>query len=167
MLVCTKPAFDIFARKSLQSAILANFTTLYKPISPQDQWVLQFTIPGYNEHYVDLNIHLMVKGKFTNLDGTPVALDDRNTAVNNLLHSLLSQLNVTLNGVSITPSEDLYHYKSYLETLLTYGHDAATSHLTNCFWYIDVALTGDDAAKSGTCNWSCIWPTEPPIPKLK
>jgi hypothetical protein len=80
---------------------------------------------------VDLNFHLMVKGKFTNLDGTPVALDDRNPAVNNLLHSLFSQLNVTLNGVPITPSEDLYHYRSYLETLLTYGHDAATKSSNN------------------------------------
>jgi hypothetical protein len=69
----------------------------------------------------------------TNLDGTPVALDDRNPAANNLLHSLCSQLNVTLNAVSITPSEDLYHYRSYLETLLTYGHDAATKSSNKLF----------------------------------
>jgi hypothetical protein len=123
MLTCTKSEFDAFARKPIQSAILGNFTTLYKPIAPVEQSILEFAIPGDNEHYVDLNIHLMIKGKFTKLDGT-VALDDRSTGVNNFLHSLFSQLNVTLNGVSITPSEDLYHYRSYFETLLTYGHDA-------------------------------------------
>jgi hypothetical protein len=56
----------------------------------------------------------MVKGRFTNLDGTTVAPDDRNTGDNYLLHSLFSKLNVTLNEVSITPSEDLYHDRSYL-----------------------------------------------------
>jgi hypothetical protein len=151
MLACTKSEFDVFARKPLQSAILSNFTTLYKPIAPVDQSVLEFAIPGDNEHYVDLNIHLMVKEGFTKVDGTTVAPDDRNTGVNNLLHSLFGQLNVTLNGVSITPSEDLYHYRSYLETLLTYGHDAATSHLTNCFWYIDSVPRGE-ALKAGDSN---------------
>jgi hypothetical protein len=150
MFACTKSEFDIFARKPLQSAILGNFTTLYKSIAPVDQSVLEFAIPGDNEHYIDLNVHLMVRGKFTKLDGTTVPVDDRNTGVNNLLHSLFSQLNVTLNGVSVTPSEDLYHYRSYLETLLTYGQDASKSHLTNCFWYIDVALTGDDDTNGGT-----------------
>jgi hypothetical protein len=114
--------------------------------------VLEFAIPGDNEHYIDLNVHLKVKGKFTKLDGANVAIDDRSTGVNNLLHSLFSQLSVILNGVSVTPSEDLYHYRSYLETLLTYGQDASKSHLTNCFWYVDVALSGGDATKNGTLN---------------
>ena len=34
----------------------------------------------------------------------------------------------------ITQSGDLYHYRSYLETLLTYVRNAAASHLTNSFW---------------------------------
>jgi hypothetical protein len=31
----------------------------------------------------------------------------------------------------------LYHYRAYQDTLLTYGTDAATIHLTNSFWYLD------------------------------
>jgi len=42
-----------------------------------------------------------------------------------------------LNGTTITPTSDLYKYRSYLETLLTYARDNATSHLTNSFWYLD------------------------------
>ena len=60
------------------------------------------------------------------------------TAVNNnFLHSLFSQCNIKLNNVPITQSDDLYHYRSYLETILTYGSDAGASHLTNSFWYLD------------------------------
>jgi hypothetical protein len=58
MLACTKSKFDIFARKTLQTAILANFTTLYKSIAPVEQTVLEFAIPGDNEHCVDLNDRL-------------------------------------------------------------------------------------------------------------
>jgi hypothetical protein len=30
-----------------------------------------------------------------------------------------------------------YHYGAHLETLLTYDRDAADSHLTNAYWYVD------------------------------
>jgi len=47
--------------------------------------------------------------------------------------------------VNITPASELYPYRSYLEKLLTYCPDAANSHLTNAFWYIDEGdvLAGD------------------------
>jgi hypothetical protein len=57
-----------------------------------------------------------------------------------------------LNGTIITPSSDLYHYRSYLETLLTYGRDAASSLLANGFWYLD---SGDLQA----CDTTAAEPT--------
>jgi len=56
---------------------------------------------------------------------------------NNFLHSLFSQCSIALNGVTITQATELYNYRSYFETLLTYGTDAAATHLTNAFWYLD------------------------------
>lgn len=153
MIACTKSEFDIFAKKPVQSAVLGNYETIIKPIAPVDQSVLEFVIPGDNEHYIDLNVFLKVRGKFVKADGGDLSATVKTTGVNNLLHSLFSQLSVSINGTSVTPSEDLYHYRSYLETLLTYGYDAAKSHLTNVFWYIDTplrGLTGADAGKNGT-----------------
>ena len=43
----------------------------------------------------------------------------------------------SLNVVTITPAADLYQYRAYLETLLTYSRDAAALHLTNTFRYLD------------------------------
>jgi len=37
----------------------------------------------------------------------------------------------------LSQSGDLYQYRSYLETILTYGSNAAASHLTNSFWYLE------------------------------
>ena len=44
------------------------------------------------------------------------------------------------NGVPVTQSHEHYNYRAYLETLLTYGTDAASSHLSNSYWHLD---TGD------------------------
>jgi len=62
--------------------------------------------------------------------------------------------------VSITQSENLYPYRSYLETLLNYGSDDATSYLTNAFWYLDngnmLACKHDDASTTTTTSMRYI-----------
>ena len=45
-----------------------------------------------------------------------------------------------------TPPSELYPYSAYLETFQTYGSDAANSHLTKAYWYLDEGgdiLAGD------------------------
>ena len=121
----------------MQSTVVSDRVTLYKPIAAVDQNVLAFVVPSDNESYIDLNIKLRVKGKLTKLDGTEFDNTDFTGVVNSLLHSLFSQCSITLNGTSVTPWKDLYHYRSYLETLLTYGTDAAKTYLTTGFWYVD------------------------------
>ena len=67
-------------------------------------------------------------------------LTDTTALTNNLLHSMFSQCTFTLNMVPVTLSQEHYNYRACLETLLTYGSDAASSHLTNSNCYLD---TGD------------------------
>jgi len=69
-----------------------------------------------------------------------VVFTDATAMNNNFLHSLLSQCNVTLNSVTITQESEHYHYRSYLETLMTYGTEAAATNLSKPYWYLD---TGD------------------------
>ena len=63
-------------------------------------------------------------------------LTDTTAVNNNLLHSLFSQCTVLLNGFPVTQSHEHYNYRAYLETLLTYGTDAASLHLSNYYWYL-------------------------------
>ena len=42
-----------------------------------------------------------------------------------------------VNGVPVTQSHEHYNYRAYLESLLTYGTDAASTHLSNSYWYLD------------------------------
>jgi len=48
------------------------------------------------------------------------------------------------------PASELYPYRAYLESLLTYGSDAANSHLTTAYWYLDEGdvLAGDPTSDS-------------------
>jgi len=140
--------FDIFAPKPVQSAILGTDVVHYKPIATVDQNDLEFLIPGDTETYIDLDIKLFVRRKIIGADGKDLDASDFTAGTNNFLHSLFSQCSISLNGVNITPASELYPYRSYLESLLTYGSDAANSHLTNAYWYLDKGdvLAGDPTA---------------------
>jgi uncharacterized Zn-finger protein len=87
-------------------------------------------------------VHLYIKDYFrvklvNSSDGKDNDAKDFSGHTNNFLHSLCSQCGVTLNGVSVTSVSGLYNYHAYFETLLTYGRDAVTSHVTNSMSHLD------------------------------
>jgi hypothetical protein len=129
--------FDIFAKKPEQSSILETIEVPYKPIAPIDQNDLEFVITSDPNTYIDLDIELYVRDKITAADGKDLDNKDFTACTNNLLHSLFRQCCISLNGVCITQSTEHYNYRSYVEILLTCGSDAAQTHLSNAFWYLD------------------------------
>jgi hypothetical protein len=82
-------------------------------------------------------MQLYVRGKLVKADGTALEASYYTAEVKNFLHSIFSQCNISLNGVNTTPSSDKYQYRTYFETLLGFGSDAADTHLTNRYWYLD------------------------------
>jgi len=85
---------------------------------------------------------------------------DHTAVTNNYRYSLFSQCNVALNGVTITQASDHYNYRSYLETVLNNGTDAAATLLTNAYRYRETGymLHCDPAAEtvSATTNRGII-----------
>jgi len=94
--------FDIFVRKPKQSSTVETNETIYRPIVPFDQRDIEFVIPGDSDTYVDLDLKLFVKGKLQTEDNTDLPETDHTAVVNNLLHSLISQCTIYLNGTQIT-----------------------------------------------------------------
>ena len=113
--------------------MLWTIETAYKPIDNFVQNDLEFSIPVDNDTYIDLDIKLYVWGKLISATGKNVGFTDFTGVTNNFLHSLFSQCNVTLHGVAFPQASVHYHYRSYLETLTTYGTDAAATHLSNAY----------------------------------
>ena len=86
------------------------------------------------------NTMLHVQVKVTRANGTPIDAGEPVGPVNNWLHSLFSNVDLSLNGTLVTSSSfNSYPYRSYIEALLSYGVDAKSTQLTNQLWYKDKA----------------------------
>jgi hypothetical protein len=57
--------------------------------------------------------------------------------VNLWMHSLFSDVSVSLNEKLVSPPNSLYPYRAYIDTLLSYGPAAKESQLTGAMWYKD------------------------------
>ena len=141
-----KSELDFFTLPPTQTSIESSSWIEYKPVtSLTDDAPIEFVIPGHGDEYLDLARTLIylklqvVDGKGGNLPkGALVA------PVNNFLHSMFSQIDVSLNQKAVSPSTNGYNYRAYIETLLNYGSDAKKSHLTCGLWYPDDAHYMDE-----------------------
>ena len=138
--------FDIFAPRPVHSSVLETGV---------DQKEFDFLVTVDNDTYIDTNINLFVHGKLTDVNGADLNPSDFTGVTNSLLHSLFGQCTIALNGETVTPAVDYYNNRAFFETILTYASDAAVSHLTNGFWYLDDGdllpcdPTGEDVKNMG------------------
>ena len=155
---CGKSELELFSVPPTQTAIESSQWVEYRPITTlSDSSPIEFVITGSGEEYVDLSeTYLQVTASITktngedleqtrNTDGTVTGGDAGVGPVNLWLHSLFSQVDVSLNERLVTPSMNTYPYRAYLETLLSYGPAAKESYLTAAMWYKDTAKHMEDA----------------------
>ena len=129
----------------------------YCPITTlSDSSPIKFVITCSGEEYVDLSeSYMQVTAKILKTnggdlvqtkgsDGTVMEDDADVGPVNLWLHSLFSQVDVSLNECLVTPSMNTYTYQAYLETLFSYGPAAKESYLTAAMWYKDMAKHVED-----------------------
>ena len=75
----------------------------------RDSGPIEFEISGSGEDYIDFaNTVLYVKAKITANDGTNLVADAAVGPANLFLHSLFSQVDISLNGTLVTPSTNTY-----------------------------------------------------------
>jgi len=115
----------------------------YHPLTAaavRDGGPIEFEISGSGEDYIDFaNTVLYVKAKITANNDANLAADAAVGPTNLFLHSLFSQVDISLNGTLVTPSTNTYPYRAMLETLLSYGEDSKKSQLTSALFYKDTA----------------------------
>ena len=76
-------------------------------------------------------------------DGSEIDGDSKVAPANLFLHSLFGQLDVNLNGRTISDGSSTYPYQAYLETL-SYGEETKSTHLTSSLFYEDTAGKMDE-----------------------
>lgn len=153
---CTKSELDLFSIPPTQTSVESGNWVEYHPISSiSDGAPIEFDIVASGEEYLDLaNSQLYVRAKICRGDGSDMEDDDLVGPINNFLHSLFSQVDVSLNGVLVSSSTNTYPYRSYIESLLSYGPAAKQSQLTSALFYKDTAGHMDETstANAGTNN---------------
>jgi len=132
---CLKSGLDIFLKCSVQISVINSHTVTYKPIAPEDNPAqIEFNCSGHSDYYMDLNsVRLLLRIKLVKTGGSDIENTATNTVgcANNLLHTMLSSLSVSLNGKPVTLHETNYHYKAKIQKLLNYGSDAFLIRLGN------------------------------------
>jgi len=153
---CTKSELDLFSVPPTQTAMEQGSWIEYHPLTGiADGAPIEFDVNGTGEDYLDFaNSMLYVRAKITQNNGNDLPNDAAVAPSNLFLHSLFAQVDISLNGTLISSSTNTYPYRSFIETLLSYGEDAKKSQLTSELYYKDQAgrmdaITFDDAGNSG------------------
>lgn len=143
---CAKSELDLFTIPPTQTSIESGCYVEYNPISSIAHGTpIEFLVTGSGQDYIDMaNTQLYVRAQI--LRANNEAIDNTNHVgpVNNLLHSMFSEVDIKLNDTLITSTNNTYAYRSYLETLLSYGSEAKSSQLTASLYYKDKSGSMDE-----------------------
>jgi hypothetical protein len=150
--LASKEELNLFSELPTQASLEEGFYTEHLPTGSTDnQNPIKFVISGDSNFYIDLaNCYLYLEVAITKKDNSDLADDDNVGPVNLLCHSLFKQCDVFLNDCQISDSSNLYHYRSYLETLLSYSNDTKNSQLSLAIYHKDTAKKFDDIADANT-----------------
>ncbi|XP_074115792.1 uncharacterized protein F54H12.2-like [Cotesia typhae] len=146
---CTKSELDLFTLPPTQTSIEQSQWSYYNPMaSLADDTPIEFVVPGHGEEYIDLpHTMIKIKAKIVKSDGT-VGENDFVSPVNNFLHSMFNQVDIFFNQKLVSPPNNAYAYRAYIETVLNYRLDAKNSHLQMGLWSRDNS-TAMDAVEGG------------------
>ncbi|MES2874020.1 MAG: hypothetical protein V4708_09880, partial [Bacteroidota bacterium] len=110
---------------------------------------IEFNIVG-NDDLIDLSATtLHIKAKITKHDGTSYDEKAEVAFINNTLHSLFSDVIVTINDTIIEGTEHQYSMKAMIGTLFSYGEQTMTKQLFSSGFSKDDAGKLDDVTNKG------------------
>ena len=133
-----------------QTAIEHSYTQYLHPKSIlTGENPLVFEIQG-NTDFIDLaHTQLKLALLLHNGDASALAVEQKSAPVNLILHSLFSQVQLGLRDQQVTHSNNLYPYRAYFETLLSYSKGVKENWLQAEGWEEDDAGkfdSGDNTA---------------------
>ena len=120
--------FDLFSPIEIDHSIVKGYEPIYRPISSTNgRGPFTFEIPQDPNKFMSAeSIRLVGRMRIRKVkpDGSLENLSAKENVapINNIFQSLWSQVDLDINGTSITdPSEKWYAYKAYIEGLLSYS----------------------------------------------
>ncbi|XP_031789053.1 uncharacterized protein F54H12.2-like [Nasonia vitripennis] len=137
-----KSELDLFTLPPTQTSVESSQFIHYKPVSSlTDDGPLEFVVPAGSD-YLDLahtmlSIRMQIEPNVEITEAAKAIEYPKVAAINNMLHSLFNQIDVFFNQKLVSPPNNAYPYRAYIETLLNYSKSSMESHLTSGLWYAD------------------------------
>jgi hypothetical protein len=132
---------DIFHRPESDNSILNGKTIEHHMITAlnENNNVFEFVIPSEGHEYTFLPMtRLEGEIEIKKSNNNAIANTDWIAPINLISSALFRQVECEVNGVQVADlTSPTYHYKAYLETLITYGFDAKNTHLQAALYYPD------------------------------
>ncbi|KAL6433571.1 hypothetical protein ACFW04_006573 [Cataglyphis niger] len=143
-----KSELDLFSLPPTQTSIESSQWIHYKPVTLlSDDSPIEFVVPGHGEEYLNFT-HTMLSLRVR----VETASAENVSPVNHLLYSIFNQIDVYFNQKLVSPPNNTYAYRVYIEAFLNYSSPAKTSHLTSCLWDADTPGRMDEPVESKTAN---------------
>lgn len=131
----------------------ANYETVLPHV--QNDSVIEFNIES-SDSFIELNkTEVEVKFRIKKADGTNLGADDKVGLVNYAVASLFKDVEIQLNGKTITHGSSNYAERAIMEVLMTYNRDAVESWLRAGLFHKDTAGkmdAADPSAADGVVN---------------
>lgn len=107
---------------------------------------IEFSINGSSDEFLDFNnTMLQLRVKIINATGNANLIpNDVIAPVNNWMHSMFSDVILTISGQQVEGGSHQYPYKAYLSNLLLYSTGSKKTHLQASGWYKDTANKFED-----------------------
>ncbi|KAK3109146.1 hypothetical protein FSP39_023936 [Pinctada imbricata] len=137
----------LFSLPPTQTAIERKYYQEVRPISHvSGNAPIEFLVSGQNGmEYVDLKkSKLYMKTKIVHANGSNLLDTEYVSTINFIMQTMFSELDVTLQGKSITSTTSHHPYRCMIETLLSYSDEAKKSQLTSQLFYKDESGHLDD-----------------------
>lgn len=142
---CYKSELELFSTPPLNTSMDKGNWVEFRPIATITSGSpIEFNVAATDDDYTDISrtyLYMQATIRKTNREGANLQIDETDSIapINLWLHSLFSQIDIKLNGTLVTPSINTYPYRSYLETLLSYGEGAKQGQLTMQGWHQDTS----------------------------
>jgi hypothetical protein len=136
----------LFSVPPTQTSVVDGFWRDYHPLTLiTGDGQVEFCIQNNGESYIDLSqIYLELEVNVTQADGNPFADGVSCVPHNLMLHTMWSDVTVQFNDATVSSDSANYGYRSYIDTLLSYGEAAKKSHLQAALYYKDTPGHMDD-----------------------
>ncbi|KFM62900.1 hypothetical protein X975_04584, partial [Stegodyphus mimosarum] len=134
-----KSELDLFSLPPTQTVIEKGQWVEFHPLANVSEGSpVEFNVSGSGDDYLDLSqTQLYVKVIILKNDVKPITAESKVGPVNRFLHSIFSQVDISLNEKLVFTSNNTYPYRAMIEKLLNHGLDTKTSQLSSELFFKD------------------------------